>query len=101
MSNLFEKSNANFSYRVFGLFPARARGGRKQYRNISKRKFGLVTSWPLTHPPTTGVSDFFWWQPLSLLAWDVICLNKFDFFLLLICLNKSKAQGAGLLPFGA
>jgi hypothetical protein len=48
-----------FFYRVFGCFSVR--GVQKHDKKISpKRKLTLVLFRPLTHPPTTGVPEFFW-----------------------------------------
>jgi hypothetical protein len=53
-----------FFYHVFGRFSVR--GVQKHdKKNIEKINLTLVLFWPLTHPPTTGVTDFFYWRPLA------------------------------------
>jgi hypothetical protein len=47
-----------FVYHVFGCFSVR--GVQKHDKKISKKtNLTLVIFWPLTHLPTTGVTDFF------------------------------------------
>jgi hypothetical protein len=47
-----------FVYHVFGRFSVR--GVQKHDTKISEKiNLTLVLFWPLTHPPTTGVTDFF------------------------------------------
>jgi hypothetical protein len=55
-------------YHVFGRFSVR--GVQKHDKKISKKiNLTLVLFWPLTHPPTTGVTDFFFnWRPLVYLS---------------------------------
>jgi hypothetical protein len=44
----------------FGRFSVRE--VQKHDKKISKKiNLTLVLFWPLTHPPTTGVTDFFYW----------------------------------------
>jgi hypothetical protein len=43
---------------AFLSFSARGEGGSKTRQKISKKYLTLVLFWPLTHPPTTGVTDF-------------------------------------------
>jgi hypothetical protein len=48
-----------FFNQVFGSFSS-VRGVQKHDKtNIEKINLTLVLFWPLTHPPTTGVTDFF------------------------------------------
>jgi hypothetical protein len=48
----------DFFYHVFGRFSVR--GVQKHdKKNIEKINLTLVLFWPLTHPPTTGVTDLF------------------------------------------
>jgi hypothetical protein len=46
----------DFVYHVFGRFSVR--GVKHTKQNIEKN-LTLVLFWPLTHPPTTGVTDLF------------------------------------------
>jgi hypothetical protein len=47
-----------FFYHVFGRFSVR--GAQKHDKKIPKKtNLTPVLFWPLTHPPTTGVTDFF------------------------------------------
>jgi hypothetical protein len=46
-----------FFYHVFGRFSVR--GVKKHGKKIDKINLTLVLFWPLTHPPTTGLTDFF------------------------------------------
>jgi hypothetical protein len=44
----------------------------KKYREKMDLALALVLFWPLTHPPTTGVADFFsWGRPLGWLGSSV------------------------------
>jgi len=50
-------------YHVFGRFSVR--GVQKHHQKISKKtNLTLLLFWPLTHPPTTGVTICFW-RPLA------------------------------------
>jgi hypothetical protein len=53
----------DFVYHVFGRFSARGVQKHDQ-KNIEKMNLTLVLFWPLTHPPTTAVTDFVW-RPLE------------------------------------
>jgi hypothetical protein len=44
-------------YHVFGRFSVR--GVQQHDKKIEKINLTLVLFWPLTHPPTTGVTGFF------------------------------------------
>jgi hypothetical protein len=48
---------SNFIYHVFGRFSMR--GVQKHEKKNLKRNLTLVLFRTLTHPPTTGVTDFF------------------------------------------
>jgi hypothetical protein len=50
----------------FGRFSVR--GFQNHDRNITKKNLTLVLFWPLTHPPTTGVTDIFLPAPCVLLT---------------------------------
>jgi hypothetical protein len=51
-------------YHVFGRFSMRGVQKHDQ-KNIEKINLTLVLFRTLTHPPTTGVPDFFFWRPLG------------------------------------
>jgi hypothetical protein len=46
-----------FFNHVFGRFSVR--GVQKHNKKNREKNLTLVLFWPLTHPPTTGVTDFF------------------------------------------
>ena len=57
-------SSRNLFYHVFGRFSMR--GVQKHdKKNIKKINLTLVLFRTLTHPPTTGVTDLFFWRPLA------------------------------------
>jgi hypothetical protein len=58
-----------FFSHVFGRFSVR--GVQKHDKKISKKNLTLVLFRALTHPPTTGVTDFCFGGPL-LVAWDAV-----------------------------
>jgi hypothetical protein len=70
VSNIFykkiDKTSKTDFYRFclsrFGAFLGD--GSSKTLQTISRKKLTLVLFWPLTHPPTTGVTDFFFAGPL-------------------------------------
>jgi hypothetical protein len=51
-------------YHVFGRFSMR--GVQKHDKKIYTQIWTLVLFWPLTYPPTTGVTDFVFCRPLGL-----------------------------------
>jgi hypothetical protein len=38
-------------------------------KEIPPKNLTLVLFWPLTHPPTTGVTDYFWAAPCHQVSW--------------------------------
>jgi hypothetical protein len=70
-----QKSKTDFfSVFVFSRFWAFLDEGssKTRYKNIEKINLTLVLFRTLTHPPTTGVTDFFFWRPLGPLVDEVV-----------------------------
>jgi hypothetical protein len=55
---------STFFNHVFGRFSVRGVQKHDFKKNVEKN-LTPVLFWPLTHPPTTGVTDFFFWRPLG------------------------------------
>jgi hypothetical protein len=56
-----------YFYRLFGRFSVT--GAQKHHtKNINKKNLTLVLFWPLTHPPTAGVTYFFLTGPFGYLV---------------------------------
>jgi hypothetical protein len=67
-----KKSKTDFCRFVlsrFWAFPGE--GSSKTPLNKSKNNLTLVLFWPLTHPPTTGVADFFFAGPLPKIGTEI------------------------------
>jgi hypothetical protein len=62
-----KKYRFSIFYHVFGRFSAR--GVQKHDKKYQKTKLTLVLFWLLTHLPTTGVTDVWFWRPLVLGPW--------------------------------
>jgi hypothetical protein len=69
-----KESKTDFFYdffnRVFGRFSVR--GVQKHDKKNIEKNLTLVRFWPLTHPPTTGVTDFFFAGPLKKKRPDIV-----------------------------